>query len=106
MSTTQAELDLMASQIHQLTNGAQQAFPCNVHAGTVLSAGMSLRDWFAGQIAGEVYTTQMDTEQSMEGIYAVYKFDPIATAKKAYAFADAMIEARKKDYIIDRGEGR
>lgn len=69
-------------------------------------AGMSLRDWFAGQIAGEVYTTQMDTEQSIEGIYAVYKFDPIATAEKAYAFADAMIAARKKDYTIDRGENK
>jgi len=51
--------------------------------------GMTLRDWFAGQIAGEVYTTR----KVADGV--LYEFDPVETAKKAYAFADAMIEARK-----------
>jgi len=94
MSTTQAELDLMATQIDQLTNNAHQAFPCNVQAGTVFSPGMSLRDWFAGMA--------MQGPLLSDKIWTSYEF----AAREAYAMADAMIEARKKDYIIDRGEGR
>lgn len=47
------------------------------------SAGMSLRDWFAGQVlAGHAYT-----------IHSVQAHSRVAT--KAYAIADAMLKARK-----------
>ena len=57
------------------------AFP---FVGTYTAApGMSLRDWFAGQaLAGWL----ADGNES----------SPVNAAHEAYAFADAMLEARKK----------
>jgi hypothetical protein len=91
MSTTQQHID-----------DGGTAFPhttVNNMGGFVLQPGMSLRDWFAGQ--------------ALQGMIANVSTSPVSTksgcgylAKNAYQFADAVIEARKKDYIIDRGEDK
>lgn len=74
------------------------AFPCE-QAKTVVTeqghlymidhTGMTLRDWFAGQIMAGMYANGLysDGGDRIEG--DVYR------AKGAYAQADAMIEARK-----------
>lgn len=61
--------------------------------------GMSLRDWFAGM--------------ALQGMIANVNTSPVRTklgcgylAKNAFQFADAMLEERKKDHIIDRGEDK
>jgi hypothetical protein len=86
MSTTQQQID-----------DGGQAFP-HTHTsslGISWQTGMSLRDWFAGMaLQGLMAKTNVQ--------YATAAID----ARAAYETADAMIEARKKDYIIDRGEGR
>lgn len=56
--------------------------------------GMTLRDWFAGQVAGEVYSTILDVEATEKEGNEVWVFDPVATANRAYAFADAMLDLR------------
>lgn len=55
-------------------------------AGTkaVMAGGMSLRDWFAGQIIGAMFTHSAVDE----------KYDDIA--EEAYALADAMLAQRAK----------
>ena len=75
-------------------NNNMPAFPSS--GNTYAYDGMSLRDWFAGQVAGEVYSTVLDVEATEKEGYQVYIFDPEATAKKAYAFADAMLVLRAK----------
>jgi hypothetical protein len=85
MSTTQQPID-----------DGGTAFP-HTHTsslGVSWQTGMSLRDWFAGMA--------MQGPLLSDKIWTSYEF----TAHEAYAMADAMIEARKKDYIIDRGEDK
>ena len=61
--------------------------------------GMSLRDWFAGMAISTVLKDwKKDDDYSDE--------DHGCVATECYELADSMLEARKKDYIIDRGEGR
>jgi hypothetical protein len=85
MSTTQQQID-----------DGGTAFP-HTHTsslGVSWQTGMSLRDWFAGMaLQGPLLSDK---------IWTSYEF----AAHEAYAMADAMIEARKKDYIIDRGEDK
>ncbi len=60
------------------TNDGGQAFP------QLNSTGMTLRDWFAGQVlAGGLFSTE----------FLIGK--PKSAALLAYDMADAMIEARK-----------
>jgi hypothetical protein len=82
MNDTKKELDLMAAHIHKVTNGAQQAFPCNLQFQSVFSHGMSLRDWFAGMAMSNGYT-EISSAQEI--------------AAWSYQIADAMIEAREED---------
>jgi hypothetical protein len=62
------------------------AFPHSIdthpHPQTVQGAGMTLRDWFAGQALANAYTHDAGS--------------PDNVAKWAYQIADAMIEARSK----------
>ena len=48
--------------------------------------GMSLRDWFAGQVAA----TMISKSEARDGTW-----DPIAAALACYDMADAMLEARE-----------
>jgi hypothetical protein len=80
------------------------AFPhttVNNMGGFVLQPGMSLRDWFAGMAITNAYMLYDDT---FERTVCDEAYNEAAT--NAYRIADAMIEARKKDYIIDRGEDK
>jgi hypothetical protein len=63
------------------------AFPNNDQHGCAF-AGMTLRDWFAGQALNGYLSTW---ENEMDSSF----FDPHHVAKSVYAFADAMIAARK-----------
>jgi hypothetical protein len=78
-----------------MINNNEPAFPA-VGSYQQQFVGMSLRDWFAGQVAGEVYSTVIDVEATEKEGHEVYVFDPVATAKRAYAFADAMLALRNK----------
>jgi hypothetical protein len=85
MSTTQQQID-----------DGGTAFPSSQYgfvAPDGHTTGMSLRDWFAGMaLQGLTSTARWTTSHDL--------------SLTAYAIADAMIEARKKDYIIDRGEDK
>ena len=72
------------------------AFPSilNIYGLKYEQTGMTLRDWFAGQVAGEVYSTILDVEATEKEGHEVWIFDPVATANRAYAFADAMLDLR------------
>ena len=74
--------------IAMMTIGGGQAFPSTQPLGgngsTVSSAGMSLRDWFAGQA--------LNGDASRERTH--FNYDDIA--EHAYRFADAMLAARSK----------
>ena len=55
-------------------------------------AGLSMRDWFAGQaLAGILPATDNESGRS-----AFTETEPSWIAQKAYELADAMLEARKK----------
>jgi hypothetical protein len=85
MSTTQQPID-----------DGGTAFPSTDTYGP---KGMSLRDWFAGMAISTVLKDwKKDDDYSDE--------DHGCVATECYELADAMIEARKKDYIIDRGEDK
>ncbi len=64
------------------------AFPgtcdCDAHKLFVAKDGKSLRDWFAGQA--------LERLASSGGMYA----SPCKAARKAYAYADAMLAEREK----------
>ena len=60
-------------------NDGGPAFP--VHDNCADYHGMTLRDWFAGQVIGAIYTR---SESSSD-----------RDAKEAYAIADAMLAARE-----------
>lgn len=64
-------------------------------------AGMTLRDWFAG-MALQGLMANPNVQYATHSSEAISALD----AQTAYQTADAMIEARKKDYIIDRGEDK
>jgi hypothetical protein len=68
-------------------------------------SGMTLRDWFAGQIlaSGTIVAGESDTVASAEaelglekGTYTWKVHWPVLRAKRAYQAADAMLAARKK----------
>jgi hypothetical protein len=86
------------STTQQPINDGGTAFPSSQYgfvAPDGHTTGMSLRDWFAGMaLQGLMAKTNVQ--------YATAAID----ARAAYETADAMIEARKKDYIIDRGEDK
>ncbi len=80
----------------QQINDGGTAFPSSQYgfvAPDGHTSGMSLRDWFAGMAL-----------QAMLSDWVFGENEP--QAQVAYKMADAMIEARKKDYIIDRGEDK
>ena len=63
------------------------AFPISLHGyGDNGCGGMSLRDWFAGQVAA----TMISKSEARDGTW-----DPIAAALACYDMADAMLEARE-----------
>jgi hypothetical protein len=82
----------------QQINDGGTAFPLsgtNNLGGPIMYTGMSLRDWFAGMaLQGRLANCE----------YNDISFNTLAVA--SYNAADAMIEARKKDYVIDPGEDR
>jgi len=65
----------------QRTEDGGHAFPCCFNNGN--QAGMSLRDWFAGQALAGLLTRE-DNYKSTKGAASI-----------AYHAADAMLEARK-----------
>lgn len=69
----------------------ESAFPFVVGAPTEwhYERGMTLRDYFAGQALAGICAT----EQSEK--YGCHKDDHWNASKRAYGYADAMIEARK-----------
>ncbi|QIG76666.1 hypothetical protein EVC28_042 [Rhizobium phage RHph_I1_23] len=73
----------MAETVKQIDDGGF-AFPCGPDdkAGWSAEYGMSLRDWFAGQVIG--HFVAIEDGGTIEG-----------DAKAAYRVADAMIAARK-----------
>jgi hypothetical protein len=90
------------SNTQQPINDGGTAFPSSQYgfvAPDGHTTGMSLRDWFAGMAISTVLEYwQKDDQYTDEDLSCV--------ATDCYELADAMIEARKKDYIIDRGEDR
>jgi hypothetical protein len=80
------------STTQQPINDGGRAFPSLDAYGP---KGMSLRDWFAG-MALQGLVSNPDVSLSILSLVARHSLD----------IADAMIEARKKDYIIDRGEDK
>lgn len=65
-----------------------QAFPSSGDYGSQLS-GMSLRDWFAGQIIAGIMA---DTSTCLDGPNGI---QTNACAQQAWELADVMIRARK-----------
>lgn len=64
------------------------AFPACNEANVNGTMGMSLRDWFAGQIVGHVIqATKSDTREEGETHEQMF-------ARRAYAIADALLTAR------------
>lgn len=69
------------------------------------SDGMSLRDWFAGQVLAEVnrqVSEEWDNNRLVQSDATAAWWIPTTTAKAAYAIADAMLRARSTP---DNGEG-
>jgi hypothetical protein len=56
--------------------------------------GMTLRDWFAGQVIPSVYTTAMREAEQGSGLFQDEHWR-IGLAADAYALADAMLAARE-----------
>ena len=74
-----------------LSSSNPPAFPCDLNIG---QPGMQLRDYFAAQaLTGYLALTGL-LVQSV-GVKNI-KADAATTAKECYAYADAMIEARKQ----------
>ena len=73
-------------------NDGGSAFPCeqgHTPDGTwnqTFESGMTLRDYFAGQVAGHVFHQLIETGS---------KYEPYMVASDAYSIADAMIKARE-----------
>jgi len=81
----------MTNQNNEVKSDGGPAYPQNflmheeevITSGNLTAAGfqgLSLRDWFAGQVMASIIVKGSDPEQA---------------AVKAYAFADALLEARK-----------
>lgn len=60
------------------------AFPC-VGKYSVISEGMDLRDWFAGQALSSIFARSIQLNETPEDI-----------AEACYVIADAMIAEKKK----------
>lgn len=84
------------------TKDGGPAFPtviANVHdfsEGATLPLGMSLRDWFAGQIIGHVLYATMTTEAAAKVSLMLADNTEEAVAIVAYRCADAMLTEREK----------
>ena len=68
-------------------NTEHRAFPTNTPFTNPEDRGMTLRDWFAGQVMAGIIANQCTAP------FSVIKS---AVAERAYELADAMMEARKK----------
>lgn len=84
----------------EATRDGRHVFP-NLGDGEAYD-GMTLRDWYAGQIAPSVVSTKQ-VDPNYNGIMRrppapppKMEFDPEETARKAYAFADAMLAEKGK----------
>jgi hypothetical protein len=82
-------------------NDGGPAFPHNVldHGHGVASQlrpGMSLRDWFAGQVAVECLkrSTTITEEHKGGGVSKRHDVDADGAARAAYKFADALLAAK------------
>ena len=75
----------------KLRDNGDTAFPFTVEPGRGTSVenhyGMSLRDWFAGQVIATIVAEDIRAPKSLDGAGRV--------AVIAYEVADAMLEARK-----------
>ena len=75
-------------------DGTSPAFPCDWICADSMGqqvvreqySGMTLRDYFAGQVAGHVFHQLIETGS---------KYEPYMVASDAYSIADAMIKARE-----------
>lgn len=74
---------------------SEYAFPIvEGPAGWSATSGMSLRDYFAGQVVGHIYKDFWDAVRADKG-----GFDadwPMGLAMEAYRMADAMLKAREQ----------
>ena len=86
------------------TNDGGPAFPVNAHILTSVGEtleigtfhGMSLRDWFAGQVmAGTLANAAWNTE-AFRALGIQDSDAPMLAAKIAYLYADAMLAQRDK----------
>ena len=77
------------------TNTGGPAFPTpRYERGDMYSLGMTLRDYFAARVLGDVYAYVMSEAKEGSGIFQ----DPDwrhGIALDAYAMADAMLKARE-----------
>jgi hypothetical protein len=77
-----------------MSNDGGPAFPLAVDGNKEWHVdGMSLRDYFAGQVVSNIAFPSL-TEAFKRGVYRDRAISEIS--KASYAFADAMLEARKK----------
>lgn len=72
-------------------NDGGPSFPTPWAGGSATEGGMSLRDWFAGQVLGEAFRMVMDLPGG-EGRPHPAKW----AAAAAYEIADAMLAEREK----------
>jgi hypothetical protein len=77
-----------------IDTGANMSLPPGYTADALGPGGMSLRDWFAGQVLSSILLAEPATFHVMnplEAMAAAYSFASV----RAYMVADAMLEARK-----------
>lgn len=77
-----------------MSDNGGPAFPVSKHPEQQFpyAEGMTLRDWFAGQVISQIGVYVKMDESSGE----YYIVNKTMQAQKAYEFADAMLEARKE----------
>jgi len=76
-----------------IDNGGQ-AFPVVVSSEGAVWYGMTLRDWYAGQVIPCVYATAMREAEQGSGLLQDEHWRT-GLAADAYALADAMLAARE-----------
>jgi len=76
-----------------MTDTSPPAFPFTETDNAIMYPGMTLRDYFAGQVVGHIYKDFWDAVRADKG-----QFDadwPMGLAMEAYRMADAMLKARE-----------